>query len=179
MVDESGRGGAGAARQAGLDREGAPAPGAAARTGAARRERVGGTHRSQGARLGRGRRRGRVARGLLPAYPDRRPAHAMGVVFSGRHALLQLAARAGALLGARLRGRPRALPLALPRPLAALLATRRGAPPALARATGLAARARARVACLQAVRISPPHSGGRVHLNWAMKPRVLTASLAR
>src|SRR3954449_11821236 len=51
MVDESGRGGAGAPRQAGLDREGAPSPGAAARTGAARPGRVGGPARGPEARL--------------------------------------------------------------------------------------------------------------------------------
>ena len=56
--------------------------------------------------------------------------------------------------GARLRGRARALPPARSQPLAALLGARRGAPPALARAARLAARARARTACLQSVRVT-------------------------
>ena len=60
----------------------------------------------------------------------------------------------GARRGARLRGRPRALPPARPQPLAPLLGTRRGAPPALARAARLAARARPRTARLQSVRVT-------------------------
>ena len=97
-----------------LDRRAAAAPGAAAGAGAARGQRVGGAHRRPGARFGRRRGGGRAARGRLPADPDRRAAHALGLVLSTRHALLQLAARARAARGARLRGRARALPPARP-----------------------------------------------------------------
>jgi predicted metal-dependent hydrolase len=56
-----------------------------------------------------------------------------------RHALLQLAARPGALRGARLRRRARALPPAGAQPFAPLLGARRAAPTRLARRTKLAA----------------------------------------
>ena len=51
-----------------------------------------------------------AGRRSLPADPDRRPADALGLVLAARDALVQLAARAGAVRGARLRRRARALP---------------------------------------------------------------------
>src|SRR4051794_13869259 len=82
----------------------------------------------------------------------------MGLLFSDRHALLQLAARAGAARGGRLRGRPRALPPARPQPLTIVLDAARAASPLLARPARLAARARGRAARVQAAGLRPSAS---------------------
>src|SRR5205823_6859920 len=98
----------------------------------------GGAPRRTRAHFGARRGRGDAAGRDLPPHPDRRAADAVGLVLRARHALVQLASRAGALRGPRLRGRPRALPPARPRPLAALLGARRATSARLARAAGLA-----------------------------------------
>ena len=104
-------------RQAGLDRDAAAPPGASPRPRWARSERVGGAHPSAAARLGAGGGGGRADRRLVPADPDRSPTDPVGLVLRKRHALLQLAAGAGAARRCRLRDRPRALPPAGPKSL--------------------------------------------------------------
>ena len=66
------------------------------RAGAPRGERGGRARSGAAARLGAGGGGGRADRRLLPADPDRSPADAVGLLLAERHALLQLAARAGA-----------------------------------------------------------------------------------
>ena len=105
--------------------------------------------RRTGGRLRSGRAGGRAARGRLSADPDRRPTDTVGLVFRSGHAVLQLAARAGAAQGGRLRRRARALPPARPEPLAVVLVARGTTPPRVARAARMAARVRARAARIQ------------------------------
>ena len=90
--------------------------------------------------------RGATARRSLRAHPDRRPAHALGLLLTDRDALVQLAPRPGAAARARIRRRARALPPARARPLAAFLAARRACASRLSRGAALASRPRARAA---------------------------------
>src|SRR4051812_13773717 len=144
-----------------MDREAARGPDPAARPRAAGRQRV---RRADGSppadRDPRGRSRYRDRR-LLQRDPDRRPAHALGLVLPARSALVQLAARARALRRPRLRRRTRALPPARPESLAEVLAPRRTPSPRLARAARLAARARARAPRSQAAAL-----GDRSAIDW-------------
>ena len=129
---------------ASVDGGSAASPGAATVPRPVRGQRVAGAEIRARARLDGGPGGGRAHRRRIPPDPDRRATHALGLVLSTRHALLQLAARARAAGGARLRGRARALSPARPEPLATVLGARRATSPALASTARLAAGPRTR-----------------------------------
>ena len=142
-----------ARRETIMDRGSATASGAAPVPRPDLDQRSSGTDARASPRLEVGRRRGRAHRRHVPPDPDRRAAHALGLVLLERHAVLQLEARARTARGAGLRGRPRVVPPSGPEPLTAVLVTRRAASSALARSARLASPPRARASRVPA---SPP-----------------------
>src|SRR5205823_5267556 len=101
--DEQERDRAAARAARGLDRDTATPAGPPARAGAAGGECIGGANRRARADLGPGRGGGQAHRRHVSATPHRRPAHALGFLFSARDALIQLATGARAVRGPRLR----------------------------------------------------------------------------
>ena len=136
-----------------MDRGSAASSGAATVPRPVRGQRVAGAEDRARARLDGGPGGGRAHRRRVPPDPNRRATHALGLVLSTRHALLQLAARARAARGARLRGRARALSPPRPEPLGTVLGPRRATSPVLAPAARLAAGSRARASGVPSSRL--------------------------
>ena len=111
-----------------LERQLARTPEAAPRPRPAAADRGAGPARGSGSDRADRRGRSRRARRRVPANHAPRPAQQVGVVLGERHALVQLAARAGSPRRPRLRRRARGLPPRRAQPRRALLEARRAAP---------------------------------------------------